>query len=145
LADNPTYTAFGDDGLSFAAGPEAKKALGEALESKAAASAVLKVDIHMSKMAPAMASHHSEKEAAAIKKAMADSFKGEGGDGLHLSIKAGDAFTLSFSIDSAALRFITQVERTTKHDHKARPHKARHKKEKHDDDGDKDDDSDSDD
>jgi len=145
LGENPIYAAVADDGAFFAAGPEAKKALGEALESKAKASALLELDVHMAKLAPAMASHHSDEEGAAIKKAMSDSFKGEGGDGLHLSIKGGDAFTLSFSVDSAAVRFITEIERNVKHDHKAKPRKAKHKKEKHDADGDSGDDSDSDD
>jgi hypothetical protein len=141
LGENPLYTAFTDDGVFLAAGPEAKKALGEGFEAKAKASALLQVDVQMAKMAPAMASHHGGQEAAAIKKAMADSFKGEGGDGLHLSIKAGDVLALSFSIDAGALRFITEIE-NAKHDHRARPHKAKHKKEKHDaddDDGDSDD------
>jgi hypothetical protein len=142
LGENPVYVAIADDGAFFAAGPDAKKALGEALESKPKASAILEIDAAMSKLAPAMASHHSDKDAAAIKKAMSDSFKGEGRDGLHLSIKAGDTFDLLFSVDASALRFITEVERDVKHDHKSKPHKVKHKKEKHDDDGDSDSDSD---
>jgi hypothetical protein len=145
LGENPIYVAIADDGAFFAAGPDAKKALGNALESKPKASALLELDVQIAKLAPAMASHHSDQEAAAIKKAMSECFKGEGGDGLHLSIKGGDAFTLLFSVESAAVRFISEIEHNVKHGHRARPQNFKHKKEKHGDDGDSSDDSDSDD
>lgn len=108
LGDGPVYFALRDDVLILAGGADALKVLKEALATKPATAAPLRLEMSLKALAPALAKVDPEMKDAP--KAAKEAF-GDGDDRVRLEATGGNTFTLKLTLPTAALTFANTLDK----------------------------------
>lgn len=113
LGDNPIYFAIRSDAFLVGTGPDGLKALKEALAAQSKVGPLLQLDMAMARLVPAMAAmakFRGENDAAQyLEKAGKESFKGQGGDLLRLTVRGGKDLQIRYEVKAEALGFFGKV------------------------------------
>ncbi len=113
LGDNPIYFAIRSDAFLVGTGPDGLKALKGALTTQAKVGPLLQLDLAMARLAPALAAtakfHGDNTAAQYLEKAGKESFKGQGGDLVRLTVQGGKDLKIQYVVKAEALGFFSKV------------------------------------
>jgi hypothetical protein len=110
LGDGPMYLALRDDAALIALGEGGLEALKKAITAKPAPAPVLHLEASLEKLAPLLAKQEGLKGAEAVAK---EAFKGGGGQ-VRLLVTGGERLEARLSVQAAALKFASLLERQGK-------------------------------
>lgn len=110
LGNHPLYLAIRPDVILMSAGPDGLKALRDALATRPAAAPVLRLDLAVNRLAPALAQAakaRGDKDGQAFfEKIAKDPIAKEGQDSIRLSIEGGKSLKLRYTAKAEALKYI---------------------------------------
>jgi RNA binding exosome subunit len=114
VGNNPVYVAIRPDALLVAAGPDALKAVKQALAAQPATGALVQVDAALGRLPPALshviAQNHKE-GGAYIEKAAKESFgpNAKGSDQVRLVVEGGQTLRVRYTVKAPVLKFFGQI------------------------------------
>jgi hypothetical protein len=108
FGDSPLYVAFRENAVFAAVGEDGLKAIKQAITAKAKAGPLVRVEVALARLAPAIISHTPD---AKVKKALKDAFPDASQEPgkITFSLAGGKALTARFTLDTSVLKFFAQV------------------------------------